>query len=198
VRLGEPDLAAHGRDADAVAVAADARDDPLEEPSVPLLVERPEHQWVQQCHRAGPHRDDVPDDPAHAGRSALVRLDRAGMRVGLHLEDGGDPVPDVDRARILTRTDEDGRALGGKRSQMDLRRLVRTVLRPHRRVHRELRAVRVAAESVPDQLELVVAEPELPVELLVHGAVPAEGTSDRRDGSAKSAPDDSRRCSNAS
>ena len=53
--------------------------------------------------------------------------------------------------------------------------LVRAVLGPHRRVHRELDRARVAPERLADQLELLVAEPELPVQRL-RGRVHAHRT----------------------
>ena len=126
------DLAADGGHADAVAVAADAGHDALEQPAVPLLVERAEPQRVEQRDRPRAHREDVADDPADAGRRALVRLDRARVGVGLDLEDDGEPVADVDHAGVLARPDEDAVALGGQAAQVDLRGLVRAVLGPHR------------------------------------------------------------------
>ena len=105
-------------------------------------VERAEQQRVEQRDRARAHRDDVAHDAADAGRRALVGLDRARVRVRLDLEHGGDAVADVDGAGVLPGADEHGRALGRQRAQVDLRGLVRAVLRPHRRVHRELGPVR--------------------------------------------------------
>src|SRR5262245_11194801 len=49
---------------------------------------------------------------------------------------------------------------------MHLRRLVGAVLGPHRRVHRELVVVRIAAEGRADLLELVVCQAELSVDRL--------------------------------
>ena len=68
-------LAADVRDADAVAVVADAGDRALEVP-----VGRAEAQAVEERDRPGAHRDDVAEDPADAGRGALERLD--GRRDG--------------------------------------------------------------------------------------------------------------------
>ena len=76
--LLERDLAADGRDADAVAVAGDAGDDALDDAAgarAVRTVERPEAQRVQQRDRPRAHREDVADDAADAGRRALVRLD---------------------------------------------------------------------------------------------------------------------------
>jgi hypothetical protein len=167
-RMGrrELHLAAHGWDADAVAVAADPGHHALEQPSVPLLVERAETKWVEQRDRPGPHRDHVAHDPADPGRGALVRLDRRGMRVGLELEHGRDPVAHIDRAGVLTRADEHRATLGGQAAQVDLRGLVGAVLGPHHGVHRELVAVGIAAERRTDRSELVVGESELAVQRL--------------------------------
>ena len=120
----EADLAAHGRHADAVAVAADAGDHALEQPAVPLVGERPEHQRVEQRDRARAHRDDVADDAADPGGGALVRLDRARMRMRFHLEDDGHAVADVDGSGVLAGPDQHCRAFGRERPQVDLRGLV--------------------------------------------------------------------------
>ena len=81
VGLVEDDLAADVRQAEAVAVAAHARHDPRQHPGGVRLVQRPEAQRVHHADRAGAHGEDVADDAADAGRSALVRLDVAGVVV---------------------------------------------------------------------------------------------------------------------
>ena len=72
VAVVEHDLAADGRDADRVAVAADPGDDALEQVARARVVERAEAQRVHERDRARAHREDVADDAADAGRRALV------------------------------------------------------------------------------------------------------------------------------
>src|SRR5688572_26576357 len=91
------------------------------------------------------------------------------MRMRLDLEDRRDAVADVDRAGILPRADEHRVSLGRQRAEVHLRGLVRTVLGPHRGVHRELVPVRLAPERRADHLELLVSKPELPRELVGNG-----------------------------
>ena len=110
VALVEADLAADGRDADAVAVAGDAGDDAGERPAHERIVERAEAQRVEQRDRPRAHREDVADDAADAGRRALVRLDERRMVVRFDLEDGGQAVADVDRAGVLARPLQHARA----------------------------------------------------------------------------------------
>ena len=98
VGLVEGALAADVRDADAVAVVADAGDRAAEMP-----VGRAEAQAVEQRDRPRAHRDDVAEDPADAGRRALERLDRGGVVVRLGLERDGDTLAEVDHARVLAR-----------------------------------------------------------------------------------------------
>ena len=84
---------------DAVAVARDAADDSVDEVLHPRRVERAEAQRVERRHRPRAHREDVAQDPADAGRRALVRLDEGRMVVRLHLERDREPVADVDDRR---------------------------------------------------------------------------------------------------
>ena len=101
VGLLEVDLAADGRHAEAVAVAADAGDRALEQVALARLVERAEAQRVERGDRTRAHREDVADDAADAGRRALVGLDRAGVVVRLHLEGDRPAVAHADDARVL-------------------------------------------------------------------------------------------------
>ena len=112
VRVVEHDLAADGRHADRVAVAADAGHDALEEIARARVVERAEAQRIHQRDRTRAHREDVADDAADAGRRTLVRLDRRRMVVTLDAHRDRETVADVDDTRALTRTDEHPRRLG--------------------------------------------------------------------------------------
>src|SRR5699024_4851751 len=86
---------------------------------------------------------DVADDPAHAGRGTLVRLDVRGAVVRLRLEGHGPAVADVHHPGVLAYAGEHARPhlrRGGltEVAQVHLGGLVRAVLGPHDRVHRQL------------------------------------------------------------
>ncbi|OIQ79797.1 hypothetical protein GALL_384550 [mine drainage metagenome] len=171
----EDDLAADVREPQAVAVAADPGDHAVHDAGGVRVVDRAEPQLVHDRHRARAHRDDVADDPADAGRGTLVRLDEARVVVGLDLERDGPAVADVDDARVLADADEQvllhrRRRLVAERAEVHLRGLVRAVLGPHHRVHRELGRGRAAAEEVVDLLILLGLETELRVGHLLVGS----------------------------
>ena len=78
-------LPCDGRDADAVAVVADARDDAPHQVARVLDavgqfatrgVQLPEKQRVDQCNRLRAHADHVAQDAADAGRRAAIRVER--------------------------------------------------------------------------------------------------------------------------
>ena len=148
VRLVEIQLAADSRNADAVAVTTDARDDAVEKMALMRLVERAEAKRIEQRDRSRAHREDVAQDAADARRRALVRLDRARMVVRLDLEDARKPVADVDSARVLARTLQHARPRGGQRPEQRLARLVAAVLAPQRADDAELEAIRLAPERL--------------------------------------------------
>ena len=158
VRRLERDLAADGRDADAVAVAGDAGDDAFEQPARAGRVERSEAQRVQERDRPRAHREDVADDAADAGRRALIRLDERRVVVRLDLEDRGQPVADVDGAGVLAGPLQHLRPVGRQRLQVHARALVAAVLGPHHREDAELGQVRLAAEELHDAFVLVGLE----------------------------------------
>ena len=113
VGLIEVQLAADGRDADAVAVPTDARDHTVEEMALMRLGERTETQRVEQRDRTRAHREDVAQDAADTGRGALVRLDGARVVVRLDLEHACQPMTDVHGAGVLPGTLEDRGPLVG-------------------------------------------------------------------------------------
>ncbi len=164
VRVVEHDLAADGRHADRVPIAADPGHDALEEVASAGIVERAEAQRIHERDRTRAHREDVADDAADAGRRTLVRLDRRRMVVTFDAHRDCEAVADVDDSRALTRTDEHPRRLGGKTTEMHARRLVRAVLGPHDGIHRELEVGRLPVQLGDDHIELVVGHAELPVQ----------------------------------
>jgi hypothetical protein len=161
VGLVEDRLAADGRHAHAVSVCADAGDGAVE-----VVVGLGEAQPVEDRDRPRTHRDDVAQDPSDSGCRSLERLDRGGMVVRLDLERHGLAVPDVDHAGVLTGALQDPFSLRGKPLEQEGRVLVAAVLRPEEREHRQLEVVRVAAEQLPDAVELLVGQPQGAVERL--------------------------------
>ena len=150
------------------------RDDAVHDAGGVGVVDRAEAQLVHDGDRAGAHRDDVAHDAADAGRGALERLDVARVVVRLDLEGDRPALADVDDAGVLAHADHEvllhlvGDLLA-ELAQVDLARLVRAVLAPHDRVHRELGARGAAAEDVADALVLVGLEAQRGVRLLLLG-----------------------------
>ena len=148
----EDRLAADVGQAEAVAVAADAGDDPGQHPVGVGGVERAEAQRVHHRDGPGAHGEDVADDAAHAGGRALVGLDVRRVVVRLDLEGHGVAVADVDDAGVLADADHQvGAHLVGhllaELAEVDLGGLVGAVLAPHHRVHRELGRGRAAGRG---------------------------------------------------
>ncbi len=108
-----------------------------------------ERQRVEAGDRPRAHGEHVAQDAADAGGGALIGLDIARVVVALHLEHASQAVADVDDAGVLARALDHPRALGRQRAQMDLGRLVRAVLVPHRRKDAELgqRSARARSDS---------------------------------------------------
>ena len=139
---------------------ADSGDGALEQVARALRVGRlAEPQRVEHRDRPGADREHVAQDPADAGRGSLEGLDRARMVVGLDLERDRQPVADVDRAGVLAGAHQQMRPVGRQAAQQLARVLVRAVLGPHQRQHRQLDVVRLPTEPLEDQLVLVVGEP---------------------------------------
>ena len=167
----EDELATDRRHADAIAVAADAAHDPIDQVAGARVRRIAEAQGIEDGDRARPHREDVAQDPTDAGRGTLVRLDRRRVVVRLDLERDRQPVADRDDAGVLARTGDDAFAGGRERAQQRLRALVRAVLAPHDAEHGELEVVGIAAaEPAADRVQLVVGHPEAVMERL-HGSL---------------------------
>jgi hypothetical protein len=148
-----------------VAVAADAADDAVDHAAGVRRVGRAEPKLVHHGDRACAHGHDVADDAAHPGGRALVGLDVGRVVVRFHLEGDGPAVADVDDAGVLADAGQHaGAHLVGRGltevAQMHLRRLVRAVLAPHHRVHRQLGVGGTAAQDLADPLVFVVLEAE--------------------------------------
>ena len=161
VRLVEDRRAADVRDADGVAVPADAGDRALEG-----MVGRAEPEPVEKRDRPRAHRDDVAQDPADSRRGALERLDRGRVVVRLDLEGHRDAVAEVEHAGVLAWPLQDALALRRQPLEQRRRVLVAAVLGPEEREDRELEVVRIAAQELLDSVRLPVGETEGPMERL--------------------------------
>ena len=178
VRLVEDGLTTDRRHAHRVPVARHARHDAFGDPPRPGVVQRPEAQRIHDRNGPRPDREDVAEDPADAGCRALIGLDGGGMVVTLDADGRGDAVADIDHPCALTGADQDPRRRGGEPLQVDPGALVRTVLGPHDRVHRQLEVVGLTSQRRTDPLELVVGEPQGPMGRLGHSrdATSTDGT----------------------
>jgi hypothetical protein len=154
----EIDLAADRRHADAIAVAADARDHSGDQVPRLGMVGPAEAQRIQVRDGPGAHGEDVAQNPADPGRRALIRLDIGRVVVALHLEDRGVAVADVDHPGILARALDHPRRGRRQLLQMDPARFVRAMLRPHDREDAELDQVRLAPERLYDALIFFVGQ----------------------------------------
>src|SRR5215212_8778293 len=70
------------------------------------------------------------------------------MIVGFHLKCNAPIITNVDDASVFARRHDHPRAAGRKSLQMNTRRLVRTMLRPHYAKNAQLRDVGFAAENI--------------------------------------------------
>ena len=153
VAVVEIDLAADGRDADAISVVGDAIDHACEEAAVGcrllgVTANVAEAEGIHREHRAGAHGENVANDAANACGRALEGLDGARVVVALHLERNGPTVADVDDAGIfLARLHEDARAGDWEFFQLELRIFVGTMLTPHDGENAEFGEVGLASED---------------------------------------------------
>ena len=126
--------------------------------SVFRMIQRTETQTVHRRDRPRAHRENVAQDSADAGRRALKRFDERRMIVRFDLERGAPAVADIDDAGVFARRHDD--ALAGRRQslQMNARRLVGAMLRPHHREDAEFGKGRLAAEQFFDAREFFGSE----------------------------------------
>src|SRR5580692_6561833 len=119
------------------------------------MLERSELERVHARYRSRAHRENIAQDSADPGRRALVRLDERRMVMAFDFENCRPAVADINRAGILARPLHHQLALRRQLSQMDARRLVRAMLRPHHRKNAELCVSRRAPEDLFDFVVLV-------------------------------------------
>ena len=160
----EVDLAAHGGDADRVAVVADPGDRLLEQVArARRRLDLAEAQGVEDRDRPRADREDVAQDPADAGGGALERLDRARVVVRLDLERAREPAADDTAPAFSPGPSSSFPPSTGSVAQQPLGVLVGAVLRPHQPEDGELDLVGLALHVLDDEVVLVVREPELAV-----------------------------------
>ena len=141
VPVVECDLAADGRNADAVPVPCDAGYHAFDgSPGAGRFgaVHLTEAKRVHQRDRTRAHGEDVANDAADAGGRALVGLDERRVIVRLDFEHGGQSVADVHGSGVLPGPLQHARPLGRQLPEVDARALVAAVLGPHHRKDTEL------------------------------------------------------------
>ena len=115
----EIDLAADGRHADTIAVAADAAHHAVDDPFRRRIVRAAEPQRIQVGDRTGAHGEDIAQNAADAGGGALVGFDETRVVVALHFEDRREAVADIDHAGVLARSVDDPGLFGRQLLQPD-------------------------------------------------------------------------------
>ena len=94
-------FAAYGGDADTVSIAANARDDAVDQMFGLWVVGLTEAQGIHIGYGTRAHGEDVAKDAPHARRRALIGLDVGGVVVAFHFKHDGLAVADVYDARVL-------------------------------------------------------------------------------------------------
>ncbi len=166
IGLVEDRLAADVRQAEGVSVSTDTTHDTVDDATGIGGVSSTEPKLIHDGDRTSTHGHDVADDAADTGRRTLVGLDVRRVVVALDLERDCPAVTDVDDAGVLTDTGQHVGAhlVGGglaEVSEVDLGGLVRAVLAPHHRVHRQFGVRGTAAQDLLDACVFVVLETEL-------------------------------------
>ena len=165
----DDEFAAHGGDAETVAVAADAGDHAGAEPPVARIIKRPEAQRVEQRDGLRAHRENVAHNPADARRRALIRLNRAGVVVRFDLHHRHPAAANLDRPGVLVaERGEDVLALGGKVVKQRAGVLVAAVLAPERADHAQLNLSRRALKQLAGADVFIAAERDLRQRLVVN------------------------------
>ena len=150
VALVELGLTCDGRHADAVSITANAGDHICHETARLRVSGIAKAQGIDQRNGPRAHRENIPQDAAHPGRSALIGFDVGRVIVALHLEDGGHwtigAIADIDHACILARPLDDMLISCRKFRQVPARGFIGTVLRPHHRINAKLHKVGSAVQ----------------------------------------------------
>src|SRR5258708_13672071 len=97
-------LSADRRDAHAIAVAPDARDDARYQMTGLLMRRLAEAQRVHHRDGTRAHGEHVAHDAADPGRRTLIGLDEGGMIVALNLEETNITIPNINTTALPSRT----------------------------------------------------------------------------------------------
>ncbi len=154
-------LSADRRDAHAIAVAPDARDDARYQMTGLLMRRLAEAQRVHHRNGTRAHGEHVAHDAADTGRRALIGLDERGVVVALHLEDTRIAISDIDDARILAWPLDHDCALGRKLAQMHAGGFVGAMLAPHHREDAQFDEIGLAVQKPLDARIFVRRKPML-------------------------------------
>src|SRR5439155_194227 len=133
---------------EAVAVPADARDHALDEAPRSPLLGATEAERVEHGDGAGAHGEDVAQDAADPGGSALERLDERRVVMALDLEGEREVIAQVHDPRVLAGPLQDVRGLRRQGTQEHARMLVGAMLGPEGGEQSQLGEGRLAAEPL--------------------------------------------------
>ena len=100
---------------------------------------RAETERVHHRQRPRTHGENIAQNAADPGRSALKWLDVTGMVVALNLERASPAVPNINDSSILARALHDAIALGRQAAQVNAAGFVGAMLAPHHAVNPQFR-----------------------------------------------------------
>src|SRR2546421_12910538 len=100
-------------------------------PSILWIVERTKAQTIERRNRPRAHCENIAQNSADAGGCALKRLDKRRMIVRFDLETRAPAIAQVDHAGVLAGRHDYALARRRQALEMNPRRLVGTMLRPH-------------------------------------------------------------------
>ena len=153
------------RQTQAVAIERDAANHAVHNAGGVRVIRRSEAKLIHDGDWACAHGQDVANNAANARGRALKRLDIARVVVALDLEGNRPALANVNNAGVFTHANHQvllhlvGDFLT-ELTKVDLRRLVRAVLRPHDRIHCELGTGWSTTENLNNSLILVELQTE--------------------------------------
>ncbi len=104
IALVEVHFAANGRNAESIAITANARHDARYEVAGLWMVRLTETQGIHGCNWTSTHCENVAQNATNACRRALIRLDIRRVVMAFHLEDDAVAIANVNNASVFTRT----------------------------------------------------------------------------------------------
>ena len=146
----EGDFTTHGWHADAIAVMGDPGHNPFDQSDIGRILQRTEAQGVEQGDRTGPHREDVPKDPAHTRGSPLKRFHRRRVVVTLDLERKAMAITQIHHTGVFARAHQDPRTFRREAAEQRPGVAVAAVFGPHHTEHAQFRPVGRSVEPPTD------------------------------------------------